>query len=711
MTGNTELNENDEHDATTAESDEAQELYETVSPTATRRDILKGAGMTAALAAGGPAATEVAAAQDAEDAAKAVARSTTAGAAALKGILAGKFEDLSNPMSKSDASNALANSLHDSTYANGVELSMWTDLHHTAVENQLTMLSDFVRQNVQYRVVEEASAGATLQETKSAAVSEAEQSVSRIEKNFFQAYILAATQVARLERNVYANNNLSEGNVFRAQGYASDGTHVQKSSSYTYQYFSGLMFDTGNAAASYYVDYPLLNGETVTDVPVFARDYDGDAHATLMFPWAEWPDNSPPSFQYTTETQVTKPLETINTWSGGSGGFAVHTEVMVHERDGSDGLNNEPIIDLEAWMNLHDKILTLRNNEPTYAEQITETLYEPAANGEITVDEVSGAAAILDVADKDSWTDPNEAAAVYRSTNIPEAKDEARIETADGSTLEGILFWSQPSGDGLPVGEEIDPSATDDSGNSVWPGEFFIAAEATNVPAAGDVKYPVEVKIVDGNGNAVSDATVRVYDGSGNVLAEETDPTEGLAELNVTGGSNREISVTWMDSNNNSQEASQMLNISSGIEAKVDTSASSMETWTMEEYIGAQDIAEGDIVAGPLRNPFTIVEAGTEPLPFEERDLTEPDNSQEEMIQKLLDAYEKEQESQKELQVTIKDETAGTGGGGAVTDDNDDLLMIGAGLLGFGFIVSLLASFADGGGDDTITLETSGDDR
>jgi hypothetical protein len=156
MTETTEHNEKDEHDAITAENDEVQ-LYPTVGPLTSRRDFLRLAGATAGAAATGGTAMQTAAAQ--EDGGDATfGERVDVGTKTIKGILTGDYVEFETPMSEDEAANALADNLHDSIYANGVELSMWTDLHHTAIENQLTMLSDFIRTNVQYRVVKEALA-------------------------------------------------------------------------------------------------------------------------------------------------------------------------------------------------------------------------------------------------------------------------------------------------------------------------------------------------------------------------------------------------------------------------------------------------------------------------------------------------------------------------------------------------------------------------
>ncbi|AGB38071.1 hypothetical protein Natoc_2293 [Natronococcus occultus SP4] len=601
-------------------------------------------------------------------------------------------------MDEDDAEDALADYLQDDIYSSATEMMNWTDLFLTSIENQLVMLSDFIRNNVQYRVVAEAQDGKTHEEVEAAAVEEAEESISQIEQNFLQTWTELMHQVSQRAYVVEeVNDDIDAEDLILALGYDEDGNAFQETIGsdnsiglwwgnvadlYTDNFNAegGLEEDDGSSNAV--VEYPLADGETVL-VPVTNRG-DHNGNETWVAPWASWPDNDPPSLDSDWDDEtIEQPLSTIRSWDGAGRGNPITKQFNAESRvDTGDGATNSVLVDCEEWMEVHEDIITLREEEPAYAEDITETLYEPASEGEITVEEVSGASAILDVADTEEWEDANEAAAVYRSVGMPEGEQSAVIESA-GSEYEGVLFWTQPGGEYLTVGEEIDPSERD--------GSFYLAAEVNNATEPEDLAYPVEFAVRDGDDDPVEDATVRVYDDSGDVLADEEDPEDGEASLDVQGGSNREFVVQWTDSEGDLEEASETQNLSGGVEVVVETDSQSMEIFTQEEYISAADETEGDILANELAAPFTItgVDGGGDELTFPERELIEPDASQEEMIERLQQAYEAEQESQEELQVTISDDT---GGGSGFVDDDDDWIVWLAGLFGVGLIVTILLS-------------------
>lgn len=699
----------EDHDASRDEND-GEQLHSTVGPHAGRRDFLKGIGAAAGAAAVGSTAVGSSSADDeivegsdedyevASVDLAAFGDRVDAGHDAIFGVLTGDWVEFSTPYDEDEAADALADNLHDDIYASGVEVANWTDLHLAAVQNNLVMVSDFIRNNVQYRVVEEAADGATEEEVIDAAVDEAEETIAQIEENYIQAYMQVAVTIGGLVRNAEANDDLGDTEPFLAQGYSEDGDHIQTTSGIEMDRFADALDD--DEEDGLWREYPLANGEEVT---FFEIHTDAGSYPRLFSPFAEWPTSDYPSDDFYPDM-----LEEIRTWSGGEFGGDIRTAALVEERDGTDGsLNNITMFDSEEWMEVHEEILTLREEEPQYAEDIAETLYEPASEGEITPEEVSGAAAIMDVADTDEWEDANEAAAVYRSTGMSEGEEAAKVETA-GTTYEGVLFWTLPDDeeDDYPfaVGEEIDPDEID--------GSMYLAAEVVDEAEPDELAYPVEFALreEEGSDETFEDATVRVYDDAGEVIAEDEDPSDGETTLNVEGGSNREFEVQWNDEDDDLVEVSEVQNLNEGSEVVVYRDTESMEIFESEEWIGYDEPEEGDIVANELIAPFEL--AGTEsgdPLDFPDRELVEPDASQEEMIDRLIEAYEAEQESQEELEVVITEDDDGGDGGGVIVDDDNSWLMWAAGLAGVGLLISLAAAAADGGSDEVVLAGAGGD--
>lgn len=710
----------EDHDASRDEND-GEQLHSTVGPHAGRRDFLKGIGAAAGAAAVGSTAVGSAAADDivegsdedytvaSVDLAEFGGR-VDAGNDAIKGVLTGDWVEFDNPYEEDEAESAFADNVHDGIYRSGVEVANWTDLHLTAVQNQLVMVSDFIRNNVQYRVVEEAADGATFEEVEAAAVEEAEETIAQIEENYLQAWSVAFHQVGGvLNRLAEVNDELGDEDPFLFEGYNADGDPAQWASSEFDNAWSDLdewlVDDEELSSVEKFVQYPLVNGET-QEVKVSLFD-GGSSRSICYAPYATWPTNDPPEWQAGgTGTPEQNPLEGIKSWDGGDNDTGITTGFLVEERDGSDGsLNNLVAMDFLEWMELHDDIMTLREEEPTYAEDIAETLYEPASEGEITPEEVSGAAAIMDVADQDEWENANEAAAIYRSVGMPEGDQQVAIE-ASGTTYEGVLFWTLPDDEETPfeVDEEIDPDEID--------GSFYLAAEVVDAAEPEDVAYPVEFALrEEEDGDTFDDATVQVLDDEGNVLVEDEDPEGGSTTLAVEGGSNREFVVQWTDEEDELVEVSEMRNVDEGLEVVVYRDTESMEIFEDEEWIGYESPDEGDIVASELISPFELTDTeDDDPLEFPERELIEPDASQEEMIDRLIHALEKEQESQEELEIIVTEDTDGDGGG-VIVDDDSDWLMWAAGIAGVGLLGSLIAyALDDGGGEDVVLADAGGDD-
>lgn len=500
----------------------------------------------------------------------------------------------------SEIEEAEANELHDRIYADALEIEPDIIDQIESTENNLELLRERVRTDAAFTIAEEAEMGSSEEDTKEAAEEQIAETAAGFQQRIAQRYERDALAMARRWQLAYNEEELeTAGEAFETLD--NDGNIVDGESDQEYEF------------AEHDEDYSPL----------------------------ELVDGS----------EVNIPEETF-----GRNAISIDPETNFDEDDvrkiaalERDGGGQALLLDCQEYQNLFEEFEELVDEEQNNVQNLVDALYQPIVDGEVDAHDIASGQAIIEAGeDLDHY---GQAAGAYRSINMPEAEAPAVIRT-DGAELEGILFWTLPDEDGLPVEETITPSGK--------LGELHMAAEVVEVSEdlgddldaeTGDVTITVE----DENGDVIEDAEITIGDET------ETTDADGIAEFDEIPHGPNHVEIEHDDETTEKT-----------IEVDEDTTSFEIvadgEDTTDEDDVSSFE--EDTVVTVNLQEAFEIVgiDGGGDTLHFADRDLIDPDEQEhEELIEELQDAYDREQETREERQEIIIDD--GLFGGSLFGDD------------------------------------------
>lgn len=597
-----------------------------------RRTFMKTVGVTAGAAAVGYGSHRagLSPVEQAEAAPVILGPATYFAAGAVASGLAGYLLD-GTGVTEEEIESARADETHDRIYADGVELAADMESHLNGMLNNISFLQEYVRTNVARTIEESVALGRSKSETIQDAHEEVEETVSDFQKKHAADWNLRAMKLGR--RLLLAQDHDVEDDVFQMS--SSDGGATS----------SGLF--TGFSS---YADGLDREEEAVTVDGSVVDVYGQEAGTSDLWAFAGEVDHT--SYDDVEDYMENAYEEDVTKY-----------RAFAHERDGEG--SEEIFNSLEyrdVWLGLED----LAEDEKDHADDMVEMFYEPLSDGDISLNTVA-ANALREIAEDPD--DYGQAAGLYRSVNMPEAEERAVVEM-NGIRMEGIMFRNIPNP--IDAGQLVH---TDD-----LLGEVSIAAEILEIdPTIGSDPDPMTlyVDVLDGTESEPSDhpienATVTAEMEDDFVVEEleleDTSNDLGRAVLTVDGQFEL-LNLTVEFEGDEYEETIELAPVDGEQFASLEFEAGEGEHTTNQPFLST-DVEEGDIIQGELEGPFTITqtETNSSTLSFEDTDLIDVnEDSQEETIEKLQAAADREQESQEGVDDLISESF--TGGGGFFGDD------------------------------------------
>ncbi|SEH14659.1 hypothetical protein SAMN04487967_1708 [Natronorubrum sediminis] len=373
-----------------------------------------------------------------------------------------------------------ANELHDETYAYALDREPDDEDALDSMQANADLLSQEIYRNVSFVVAEQAEMGEDEDDVLDAAEDEIADTVANYQENLAQRWERHLTSIGNYYSLVEDEDELDLEDVFT--GLDEDGSSV-----------SGETVDALEEASR---DDPR------TDEITFVNGSQTD----LPFGYSSGSTASD------SNTTIHIKEEIYGDYESGDDGT---TQVGVRNRE--DG-GYATIFDYGHYMDVWEDLEDLYEDELEQAETIVDLLYDAIQDGEVDAHDIASGRDIAEAGE--DMEHANHAAATFRAISLPEAQEQVAIEVGD-TTAEGFLFWSNPSDDGLPVGETIDP------GDEI--GQFHAGLEIVDYPDVenGDDNGD------DDNGNEVvvtqlSDEfeIIETEDGSDTVYFDEADLLE-----------------------------------------------------------------------------------------------------------------------------------------------------------------------------------------
>ncbi|WP_252698292.1 hypothetical protein [Natronosalvus vescus] len=174
--------------------------------------------------------------------------------------------------------------------------------------------------------------------------------------------------------------------------------------------------------------------------------------------------------------------------------YPAHYGIHVAEREpGDDPIGNVALLDSRQFVEAHHAIMETYTTETGNIATMVDNLYDLAADGEITAEEVTSGSAIIKAAEEEEDPTWQHYAGYYRAVGIPEADYPTTIDLG-GVTAVGKLFWTNPTADGdddpsIPVGDVIDPNELT--------GEIHGALEITDIETDDPMLDDTNVNVGD----------------------------------------------------------------------------------------------------------------------------------------------------------------------------------------------------------------------
>lgn len=584
-----------------------------------------------------------------------------AGVAILAGGLSNDEEDTSTE----DINEAEAAELHARVAADFAEMEADRNMQITSMQDNIEMASDYIRSNVAFVIAERTKAGDTKQEVIDAAKAEVGDTMVGIEQNLFNYYETDMLKIGRRADLVENQDGLARNDVFRWVNQSNGEVDYDPYEEYLAAYDSGAepfeyqWIHLANDAGPNTVDYTQVDGSTVTKPSAYQytaqHNASSNKHQVLyIVPHHEEPEAA----AYQQILDGYQAADDEEWW---------WYECRAVDPDTGDRYTVQNGLD---YMEVHEELVQVYNDELTNAETLVDTLYQPIKDGEVDAHDIASGAAVMDASvDLEHY---GQAAGYYRAVNMPEAEEPTRVNV-DGNVLEGILFWTTPDPDGLPVGETIDPEQR--------LGELHMAAEVMEV-AEEPADVDVTIEVVDDSGAAVEGADVAI-DGE-----TATTDVDGLATFSAITEGTYDVTVTTDDGT----ETLTSIGVSES-DTQHTVTHDGTDTTTDESLVHLAEHDVGEVTTLQLAQPFEIegIHGGGETLYFEERELTQPDDDPQEVIERLQELYESEQEAREERQEIIIE----------MAEEDDDGIGFpnfgwggDGGLLGVGIIVAAVAFVA-----------------
>lgn len=312
-----------------------------------------------------------------------------------------------------------ANELHDEFYQYAVEREPDDRDALESMKLNADLLSQEIRRNAAFVVAEGAQQGLDKNDVLTDAQDEIESTVRQYQERLIQRWERHVTRVSARTAAAVDEEELSAGDVWQVRLENGESWDIDTN---------------GNGQASPYYESTWVDGEPSSNI---SGEYaDGDSFET-------YGQNNPGSSGDEFGSSLS-PFPEV--WDDS----AISIEAV--ERDGGD---RATVLDAEPYKEVWEELSDLADDEIQQASTLLDLLYDPIQSGDVDAHEVASGAAIIDEVPEEMENFLH-AAAPYRAIGMPEGIDYVTIETG-GVKYEGALFWTLPSEEGLPVGEEIDP--------------------------------------------------------------------------------------------------------------------------------------------------------------------------------------------------------------------------------------------------------------
>ena len=319
-----------------------------------------------------------------------------------------------------EIAEAEADELHDEIYAYAVEREPDDEDALDSMSANVDLLSQEIRRNAAFVIAEEAAAGDDEADVIDAAEEEIASTVRNYQENHVQRWERNVTRVGNRYHMAVDESELDENDVFQLR--ATDGDTISPDSLHEDRFDEfEEMLDGEHTEEEEYVDG--------TSFELYALDETSESSSPLFNP----------------------------TITGDHDEYHDGTVVNRLEAQERDGNGTAVLLDTERYSEVWADLENLYEDELEHVETLVDLLYDPIRDGDVDPHSIASGSAILEEAeDMEHW---GHAAAVYRAIAMPEGRHPVVVE-AEGVRLEGSLFWTLPSDDGLEVGETIDPSDT-----------------------------------------------------------------------------------------------------------------------------------------------------------------------------------------------------------------------------------------------------------
>ncbi|WP_152418916.1 hypothetical protein [Natronorubrum sulfidifaciens] len=437
-----------------------------------RRSFMRRVGVGAAAITAGTASSGTALAED-DDEDSSNWDYVRDGTNGVYMLLTGRYTTraIANYQDKQDSA------LHAELYREAVMLEDDRQNAFDSIQNDLKMLSGWIRDNVANEVANVAAAGGDLDDMHDAVEDVVRDNIANTEQNLFNVWASDMQQVFEIMYDFYTGGDYSGDvaqEVIYATSYDGDGhqTDPLADNSVGMDNTDGFVFaktegsegtvqsDNRKDTIAMSPEISLANGDSISLPGV---GYANTAPITVLFPWA----SADPTFS-TAEgfsahsdwddlyrTVVDRDADGSMVGSRSSSDRAI-TSLRVYPEPYNVGDPHAKLIDAEQFVDVHQSLLDLLEEELAHAETIVDNLGQAMLDGEVSYHDVASGQAVLDAAaDLEDW---NDAAMFFRQVNTPEGEHAAVVELESGVELQGALFWTAPDPDrGLLIGEWIEP--------------------------------------------------------------------------------------------------------------------------------------------------------------------------------------------------------------------------------------------------------------
>ena len=389
-------------------------------------------GAGAAIGVGASASTSVAADDDDEDdgstwktAAFIAASPPAAAATAAYGYL---FED----DTEDEFESAQEYEAHLNLYNRTLESFLQLDETLASLERDVQLVQNKAREEAIFRIWEAGVEGLDEQAAEDAAEEAIQDAFATVEESILTSWNIRYQRYS----SVIGTDLVSYGSddVLYTYDTATGEVEGVGGDSLTHQ------FD-GQTSSTYVVDHQLIDGEQL-DLYVTYQDRDPDSTQIQFNPIEEWVDPT-----------------------SGNGNFH-QLRVTVPDADDYSGVDEDPhdhtspvtAIDGEPWSKTYDNLIDNYNDMMAEIDDMVDTYFQPAQDGEIDLSQMLGPAHLTDTAA--DAEDFEEAALALRAMGYKVAEQATELEVeheGETVTLQGRLARTTNDPNPLPVGEEIDP--------------------------------------------------------------------------------------------------------------------------------------------------------------------------------------------------------------------------------------------------------------